>query len=138
MDVFTVDDMLNDRLIEVLNEISEHDAGSKERRACHEEVMDLAKLQLDNRRLAEEYNDKAERRRIEENKNLEASEVEKGKQRIGLERWVFEFLKLGLTIGIGTWSYFKAQRTVLDFEEHGRITSTAGRELHLPKLTWWK
>lgn len=130
--------MLNNRLKELIELSKTVKVGTEERKAVDSEISMLTNCLLDNNRQNLDYYDKEERRRIEEKKNDEMAKIEKNKQKIGWERWAFEFLKLGITIGTGMYSFFKGQRNVLNFEEHGRITTTAGRELHLPKITWWK
>lgn len=130
--------LLEDRLKQSIELTKTVKLGTGEREALDNEISKISSCLLDYNRQQLEYYDKEERRRIEEKKNDEMTKVERNKQKIGWERWAFEFLKLGITIGTGMYSFFKGQSNMLNFEEHGRITTTAGRELHLPKITWWK
>lgn len=134
----TIVSMLEDRLKESIELTKTTRLGTAEREALDEEISMITTRLSDYQRQQLEYWDKEERRRIEEKKNDEMAKIERNKQKIGWERWAFEFLKLGVTIGTGMYSFFKGQNNMLKFEEHGRITTTAGRELHLPKITWWK
>jgi hypothetical protein len=71
---------------------------------------------------------------IEESRNEAGIRLEQEKQKITWKRVAFELGKLVIPLGISIVHYNMAQKKVFDFEEHGRITSTAGRELHLPKI----
>ena len=78
-----------------------------------------------------------EHRVIEELRSSAQIELENKKQEVTWKRVAFEMIKLLIPLGVTIWHYNQAQKRVFDFEEHGRITSSAGRELHLPKI-WSK
>lgn len=100
-------------------------------------VSDLAKL-VDalNKINQTEYNalDQLERRNLDKWKNEMLYELEQEKNRLRWDRVSFELSKILVPALISVFSYKYFQGRVLDFEENGRITSTAGRELHLPKF----
>ena len=83
-----------------------------------------------------EKDKQADHRRIEEDKNRANLELEKEKQKVTWQRVAFEIGKIAVPLALTIIHYNGAQKRVFDFEEHGRITSTAGRELHLPKIFW--
>lgn len=110
--------------------------GSKEQQAM---VQDL-KLLVDalNTMNQAELNamNESERREIERIKNEKLYELEKEKSKLGWSRVAFEMTKVLLPTVVSIAAYEHFQRRILEFEENGRINSTAGRELHLPKF--WK
>lgn len=61
-------------------------------------------------------------------------ELEKEKKNVSKKQVLFEFGKILLTAGLSFKTYDFFQKRVLKFEETGRVCSTAGRELHLPRL----
>lgn len=81
-----------------------------------------------------EIEKEADKRSIEEQRNKANLMLEKEKQKVTLKRAAFEIGKLVIPLAISIIHYNYAQRRVFDFEEHGRITSTAGRDLRLPKI----
>lgn len=78
--------------------------------------------------------DKEERRNLEAMKNETLSEIEKEKAKISWKKVLFEMSKLLGPVIITMLGYDIFQRRILRFEETGRIASTAGRELHLPRF----
>lgn len=114
----------------------------KEMQTYHKNDLD-ADIKYDEHRISEENNQAQldlEREKLEEHARVERERnettllVEHGKQRLTWPRIAFEIAKLVVPALVSGGIYFKAQRRVLEFEENGRISSTAGRELHLPKL----
>lgn len=88
----------------------------------------------DDKKLDIEAEDKECRRILEEMKNNDQAEIEREKLKISWKKILPEILKiLGPTV-LTLFGYNVFQKRVLYFEEHGRISSTAGRELHLPKF----
>ena len=83
--------------------------------------VELKKLEM-------EKEDKKERRRIEEKKNKEAHEIEEKKLKVN---WKDVGVKAGLCLiplAIKIAVRNREQKMMYDFEEHGRLTSTAGRQ----------
>lgn len=148
-----------DRLVERLEDPSlskgeyDYDRTEKELSDLIKEMQTFYKTDCEywakqeERRIEEEHNKEmlaleekklAEHNRVEQERNETNIQLEKEKQKLTWQRVAFEFGKVILSAGISAVVFFKAQEKVLKFEETGRITSTAGRELHLPKLPSWK
>lgn len=86
-----------------------------------------------------EADDKFERREIEKQKNDRIADLEEQKSKLDIKRAGFEMLKLIVPGIIGGAFYLEAQKRILRFEETGRLTTSAARDLHLPNLfTFWK
>lgn len=60
--------------------------------------------------------------------------LEREKQKISWKRIGLEFGKVLLPLFLTIAHYNHAQKKIFDFEEHGRITSTPGRQLGLPRI----
>lgn len=117
-----------------LEEIDNLANGSQEQQRM---VDDLTKLVDSLNKLNQtEYEklDKDGRRKIDTMKNQALYELEQKKSELSWQRVTFEMAKIMIPtiISIGAYEHF--QRRILEFEETGRITSTAGRELHLPRF----
>ena len=129
---------LKDALLEEvayhLEAIDQLENGSKEQQTM---VQDL-KLLVDalNQINQNELNalNESERREIERIKNENLYKLEQEKSKLGWQRVTFEMAKIIVPsiISIAAYDYF--QRRIIDFEENGRLTTTASRELHLPKF----
>lgn len=78
--------------------------------------------------------DKEERRKLEREKNETLIRVEKEKQKITFARAALEMAKIVVPSVISVVAYSVFQKRVLIFEKTGRVCSTAGRELHMPKF----
>lgn len=119
-----------------LEEIDKLENGSKEQQAMVQDLKLLVDaLNVMNKNELDALNE-AERREIEKLKNEKLYELEKQKASLGWQRVVFEMSKIAVPLIVSGLLYEHFQNKVLDFEENGRVTSTAGRELHLPKF--WK
>ena len=62
---------------------------------------------------------------------LETEQIRNG---VTWKRVAFDMAKILVPLAITIAHYNYAQLKVFEFEEHGRITSVPGRELHLPKI----
>lgn len=129
---------LKDALLEEvayhLEEIDKLENGSKEQQAMVQDLKLLVDaLNVINQNELNALNE-AERREIERMKNENLYELEKQKAGLGWQRVTFEMAKILIPsiISIAAYDYF--QRRIIDFEENGRLTTTASRELHLPKF----
>lgn len=94
----------------------------------------LVELLINTDRDNYEYYDKDERRRIEEERNKAMNETERDKQKLTWGRVGLEMAKLVVPLLVSFAGYNVFQKRILKFEETGRLTSTASRELHLPKF----
>lgn len=81
-----------------------------------------------------DYFDKEDRRRIEDEKNKAAAEIEREKSKLTWGRVGLEMGKVIAPMLMSLVAYNVFQKRVLKFEETGRINSTAGRELHFPRI----
>lgn len=133
-DVESIRDGILEELAYHFEHIDRLGDGSKEQQAMVQDAKALidafnSLCQTENDAL-----DKSERRKLDKMKNDAMHELELEKSKLGWQRVTFELVKILLpaVISVGSYSYF--QKRILKFEETGRITSTGGRELHLPKL----
>lgn len=125
-----------DRHLEMIRGLGD---GSKEQAIA---VEDLTKLvsQVNQLQSTEwEFYDKQERRELDKAKNETLAELEKQKSQITWQRVAFEIggkvvLPAALTLG----GYNLFQKRILKFEETGRLTTLASKELHLPKIWFLK
>lgn len=107
--------------------------GSERSRA----VQDVTKL-IEKLVEAETANEKAvedqERREIDKNRNESSADIERLKQRIDWRRMILEVAKIIIPTVLPLVIWRKSYTEMLQFEETGRFTSTASKELHLPKI----
>lgn len=122
--------MMEEEVKRLTSELSSLEPGSTEYKnilddlaVLTDKIITLAKDNFD-------CYDKQERRRIEEEKIA----VERHKQELTWSRVLFELGKAVIPLGMSFIGYDVFQKRILKFEETGRITSTAGRELHLPRF----
>lgn len=119
------------RKLELTEEMAED---SKERAVLFKESMQLLEKLTAEERDQMEFEDKAARRRIDENRNIEMADIEVEKLNVNWKRMALEMSKIAIPVIVPLFAYDIFQRRVMKFEETGRITSTAGREMHLPKI----
>lgn len=146
-----------DRLTKLIEEEEFNSEGWK---AAYSRKLDILEKMNSFNKVETEYYTKQEERRVEEEHNkqmLELEEkkleqhkeldqrriaydliVEKEKQKITWQRIAFEMAKILLPLGISAAVRHKERRDMYDFEEHGRITSTVGRQYRLMDLFWKK
>ena len=129
---------LKDALLEEiayhLAEIDRLENGSKEQQAMVQDLKMLVdSLNAINQTELNALNE-SERREIERIKNENLYKLEEEKSKLSWQRTTFEMAKILIPsiISIAAYDYF--QRRIIDFEENGRLTTTASRELHLPKF----
>lgn len=117
-----------------LEKVETLDAGSKEGKEALVKSLHLVELLITTDKDNADYYDKQERRRIEEDRNKAMNETERDKQKLTWGRVGLEIAKVVVPLVVSFAGYNVFQKRVLKFEETGRISSTAGRELHLPKF----
>lgn len=76
--------------------------------------------------------DRQEKRRIDEEKAKAMTLIEKSKLAFDWKKAGLEVVKIVIPTIITLIGYNEFQKRILKFEETGRLTSTASRELHLP------
>lgn len=119
-----------------LEQVEALDAGSKEGKEALVKSIHLVELLTTADKDNADYYDKQERRRIEEERNKAANEVERDKQKITWSRVGLEMAKVVIPLTIQIIAFGELQKRMFKFEETGRISSTGGREMHIPKF--WK
>lgn len=72
--------------------------------------------------------------KAEKKKRKTAIEVERQKSKIPWTFRAFDIVKIALPIILGSVTYGIAQKRLLKFEEEGHLTTSAGKDLHLPKM----
>lgn len=117
-----------------LKNVEALDAGSKEGKEALTKSIHLVELLITTDKDNADYYDKQERRRIEEDRNKAQNETERDKQKLTWGRVGLEMAKVVVPLVVSFVGYNVFQKRVMKFEETGRISSTAGRELHLPKF----
>ncbi len=137
MEEYAIDSVRADLMEEItrhLVEIENLPSGSQEQQRMVDNLQKLVNsLNQINQTEYDGY-DKQERREIDKLKNQALYELERKKSEMSWQRVTFEMAKIIVPtiISIGAYEHF--QKRILEFEETGRITSTAGRELHLPRF----
>lgn len=116
-----------------LRQVTKIDPETKEGKDHLVKSIHLVELLINTDRDNAEYYDKQERRRIEEERNEAMNETERDKQKLTWGRVGLEMAKVVVPLVVSFTGYNVFQKRILKFEETGRLTSTASRELHLPK-----
>lgn len=127
-------DLLEEAVRDQIEAIKMTDSGSKEEGYAIDRTAILTNLLITVDKDNADYYDKEERRRIEESKFKDANQTERDKQKLTWGRALLEMGKVVVPVVVTMFGYDVFQKRVLKFEETGRITSTAGRDLHLPKF----
>lgn len=125
---------LEAQIMDSMENIQIHELGTSERNKAVAETCEL----LDRFNVAEqaqmEYWDKEDRRRIEEKRNEMTAELDREKNSLTNVKLALEIAKIVIPVIVPMIGYGIFQKRMLKFEETGRVNSTAGRELHLPKF----
>lgn len=119
-----------------LKQVEKFDCSTKEGKESVAKAVHLVELLVTADKDNADYFDKQERRRIEEERNIAANEVERDKQKLTWGRVAFEMTKVVVPLAIQIVAFSGLQKRMFKFEETGRISSTGGREMHLPRF--WK
>ncbi len=120
----------------LLNGVGAFDLGTKQSGDADaaSNAIKMAELLIAADKNIDDYYDKVERREIERLKAKEMAEIERNKQKITWGRAALELAKVIAPVIVSMIGYNEFQKRLLKFEETGRVTSTAGRDLHLPKF----
>lgn len=108
--------------------------GTDSQKDAFNQAITLLGLLNEDDKINSEYFDKEQRRRIDEERNKEANQIERDKQNLTWGRVCLEMGKVVVPMALSLVGYNVFQKRVMKFEETGRVTSTAGRELHLPNF----
>jgi len=116
------------------DEIEGLDVGSKEHQTAVGDLVKLLETANKDDEMMANLEDSRDRREIERDKNATMAKLEVERNKLSWPRAGLEIAKVILPtlLSIGAYSVF--QHRVLKFEETGRIVSTAGRSLSLPKF----
>lgn len=129
-------EMLESAVQVQLKNIDNLDTESKEGKDALAKAIHLAELLITSDKDNVDYYDKQERRRIEEDRNKAMADIEHDKQKVTWGRASFEMAKVIVPLVIQIIAFGMLQKRMFKFEETGRVTSTGGREMHLPRF--WK
>lgn len=125
---------MEETMSKLLKKVNYLDPGTKEYAECMRIICSFAEVMNTSEKDNLDYWDRTQRLELEKEKLEKTMKMEREKIKESRFRGWLDFAK-GVTIAItGYFAYDWFQKRVIDFEEHGRITSTAGRELHLPKF----
>lgn len=101
-----------------------------------QDVIDLTKVLNEAAQIDAKERDMERQRDNEETRILEEADIEKKKIDPSWKRVAFEMAKAVVPLAISVVSYGVFQTKLMKYEEEGRIVSTAGRQLSLPRF--WK
>ena len=85
-----------------------------------------------------DFYDKQEKRRIEEEKNDDTAAIESEKVKIGWKRMTLEILKIFGPAAVAAFAATMMQKRAGVLEETGRWTTEAGRQAHRQIPNLWK
>lgn len=120
----------------LLSQIDTLDLGTKEGVDVLAKVNHFVELLVTLNKDASDYEDKAERRKIEKERNEAMAEIERDKQKITWERVGLEMSKVIIPLLIQVIAFSELQKRMFIFEKTDSIHSFGGREMHLPRF--WK
>lgn len=98
------------------------------------EIDVLSKILIESDKQVSEDFDKQERRRIDEKIKEATVNAELKKQELTWGKVGIEAMKALAPLSVSLLGYNVFQKRILRFEETGRLTSSASRELHLPNF----
>ena len=125
---------MEEKLLSDLEKLKSSGLDDKARETILKETRELASMVHEVDQLEADAFDRQEKRRIDEEKNANLSAIEREKMKVGWQKYLFEAFKILAPIGVSGWLYMRAQKRCLEFEENGRLTSTASRSLGLPRF----
>ena len=111
--------------------------GSNDQASRSKAVQDVAKLMeklTEAENAMAKWTDDEERRKLDEERNKSTVELERQKQSMDWKRWLLEISKVAVPTLIPLIVWRKSFLEMLKFEETGRLTTSASRELRLPKI----
>lgn len=127
-------DMLEKAAQVQLERIEKADPETKEGKDALAKAVELVNLLISTDKIGYDYHDREERRRIDEEKNKSDNQTEIDKQKLTWSKVGLEMAKAIVPLAVSMIGYNVFQKRLMRFEETGRVCSTAGRELHLPKF----
>lgn len=116
--------------------IHEEDAGKQQ--ILHAQYMGSLEALRNVERDQNDFYDKQEKRRMEEEKNKDTAELERMKSNIGWKRMTLDILKIFVPSMIAASTAIMMQNSAGRLEETGSWTSEAGRQAHRQIPNIWK
>lgn len=104
----------------------------------HHEYMEALEALRNIERDQNDFYDKQEKRRIEEEKNEDTADLEREKSKIGWRRMTLEVLKIFVPSMMAAGAAIWMQNRAGKLEETGRWTTEAGRQAHRQVPNIWK
>lgn len=133
---------LIDECERLTNIIDNSEVGDEQWKLAYGKKLDILDKMQEYNKTDSDWMIKSEDRKVlkEHNERMEALEkrrleIEAGKSELSWKYVAFEAGKILIPLVISIWHYNSAAKKMYDFEEHGRITSTVGKDLHLPKIS---
>lgn len=117
---------------------TESDYYSKQEDRNAQKEHNEAVLQMEERKLEMEEKKLEQHERIEQSRRDAEISLEQEKQKISWKRVGFEMSKVLVPLAITIIARKAERKEMFDFETHGRITSTVGRQFKLQDLFWKK
>lgn len=105
---------------------------------AHQEYMEALEALRNVEKDQNDFYDKQEKRRIEEEKNEETADLEREKSKIGWRRMTLEVLKIFVPSMMAAGAAIWMQNRAGKLEETGRWTTEAGRQAHRQVPNIWK
>lgn len=102
-------------------------------KAVHDVSMLIERL-TDAENAAEKRIDNEGRREIDKARNESTVQLERQKQDLDWKRLGLEIAKIAVPVVVPLFVWRKSFKEMVTFEETGRFTSSASRELRLPKI----
>lgn len=126
--------LLESVISENLEMLKETDHDNENRRKITAETCELLDRLTEAEGKQMEFWDKEDRRELEREKNESMVQIEQEKNVISKPKMILEIARIVVPVVVPMIAYGIYQKRLLEFEETGRVNSTAGRELHLPKF----
>ena len=117
-----------------LQRISNFDDDQANRSKVVQDVTKLIEKLTEAESSNEKFVDNAERRDIDRKRNESTVALERQKQNLDWKRMSLEILKVAVPVIVPLFVWRKSFKEMVTFEETGRFTSSASRELHLPRI----
>lgn len=130
-------DEVAEKLLISLEAVQNYAIGTPEREKALKEYCQIADTYQKMQSANLEYCSQQDRLEMEKERTKETVELEKKKMEIPKWKIALDVAKVAV-IPLSWLAYGCYQKRILKFEETGRLTSTASRELHLPNVFNWK
>lgn len=121
--------LLESEIESMFDDLSNLDAGSKEKSSAINDVVNLYKLKIEENKSNWEFDEKYEQRIMDDEHHQHDNELKEKQLRTqNMDRWINIGLQVGLTL-VSIIAYDRWYRRGLKFEETGTISSPMTRNL---------